>query len=93
MQRTISFKTTAEQYAAIKALADKNGMSAGQYCRMKAITESNIAAMEETQREMLDYQKTQLLDRETTKGIIEYLNKNMPKLVYDYFQAQRAARG
>lgn len=91
MQRTLSFKVNDDQYQVIKHQAEKNGMSPGQYCRFRAITESNIAAIEETQRQMLDYQQSKLLDRETTRGIVEYLNANMPRLVYEYFQTQRAA--
>jgi hypothetical protein len=92
VQRTIAFKLKDSDYQAIKSLADKSGMSAGQYCRMRALTESSLTGIEETQRQILEYQQTKLIDRDTMKGVIEYLNNNMPRLIHDYFQAHRAQR-
>ncbi|OZB43116.1 MAG: hypothetical protein B7X46_13090 [Thiomonas sp. 15-66-11] len=91
-RRYINFGVTADDYQAIKSLADKHGMSAGQYCRMRALTESSLTGIEETQRQILEYQQTKLIDRDTMKGVIEYLNNNMPRLIHDYFQAHRAQR-
>jgi len=91
MQRTIAFKVNESAYQAIKALADKNGMSPGQFCRVQALTESNLSQITQAQSEM-NNRLSELLDRQTMKNILEYLNANMPKMIYDYFQVQRAQR-
>jgi hypothetical protein len=92
VQRTIAFKLKDSDYQAIKLLADKYGMSAGQYCRMRALTETSLTSIEDTQRQILEYQQSKLIDRDTMRGVIEYLNANMPRLIHDYFQAHRAQR-
>jgi hypothetical protein len=97
-RRYINFGVSQDEYAAIKTLADKNGMSPGQFCRVQALTESNLSQITQSQAEITQAQSemnnrlSELLDRQTMKNILEYLNTNMPKLVYDYFQAQRAPR-
>lgn len=90
-RRYINFGVSQDEYAAIKAMADKNGMSAGQFCRVQALTESNLAGLAQSQAEM-NARLNDLLDRQTMKGVLEYLNSNMPQLIYQYFQAQRAQR-
>jgi len=97
-RRYINFGVAPDEYAAIKSLADKHGMSPGQFCRMQALTESNLSQITQSQAEIAQAQAemnsrlSELLDRQTMKNILEYLNANMPKLVYEYFQAQRTQR-
>lgn len=90
-RRYINFGVSPDEYAAIKALADKNGMSAGQFCRVQALAESNLAGLAQGQADIRE-RLNSLLDRETMKGVLEYLNTNMPKLVYDHFQQARQQR-
>ncbi len=91
-RRYINFGVSPEEYQAIKAMADQNGMSAGQFCRVQALAESNLAGIAKAQSDM-NARLADLIDRQTMKGVLEYLNTNMPKLVFDYFQSQRAQRG
>lgn len=90
-RRYINFGVSPEEYAAIKALADKNGMSAGQFCRVQALAESNLAGLSQAQADM-NARLNELLDRQTMKDILEYLKSNMPRFTYEYFQEQRKLR-
>lgn len=91
MQHAITFKVNHEIYKMIHDEAAKMGLSPGQYARFAALQSINLNLVISNQEAAAEKMDT-LLDRDTMKGVLEYLNTHMPKLIYDYFQAQRAQR-